>query len=264
MAQLAQYAGSAASTGIPDRTVLDSRVPTFPPHVRFGAWRIRRARRNFPVRWCSIFCCAITPTQPRSQEALEMVLQTLRAMANGGMHDQLGGGFHRYSVDERWFVPHFEKMLYDQAQLADFISGGVPDHARSVLRENRSEHARLRAARHDAIPKAVSIRPKMPTASSIRRNPNEKGEGAFYIWSAGGDWSSLAESLRQFLLPLRRGADGNVQTIRTASSPARTFSICAKALDDATRGGQVAAGQGRAAAGCAREARAGRIWTTRS
>ena len=34
------------------------------------------------------------------------------------MHDQLGGGFHRYSVDERWFVPHFEKMLYDQAQLA--------------------------------------------------------------------------------------------------------------------------------------------------
>ncbi len=47
-----------------------------------------------------------------------MTLDTLRAMANGGMHDQLGGGFHRYSVDERWFVPHFEKMLYDQAQLA--------------------------------------------------------------------------------------------------------------------------------------------------
>ena len=47
-----------------------------------------------------------------------MVLVTLRAMARGGMHDQLGGGFHRYSVDENWFVPHFEKMLYDQAQLA--------------------------------------------------------------------------------------------------------------------------------------------------
>ena len=53
-----------------------------------------------------------------NQEALEMVLATLRAMAGGGMNDQLGGGFHRYSVDERWFVPHFEKMLYDQAQLA--------------------------------------------------------------------------------------------------------------------------------------------------
>ena len=47
-----------------------------------------------------------------------MVLTTLREMAKGGMNDQLGGGFHRYSVDEHWFVPHFEKMLYDQAQLA--------------------------------------------------------------------------------------------------------------------------------------------------
>jgi uncharacterized protein YyaL (SSP411 family) len=50
--------------------------------------------------------------------ALEMALQTLRAMAGGGMYDQLGGGFHRYSVDERWLVPHFEKMLYDNALLA--------------------------------------------------------------------------------------------------------------------------------------------------
>src|ERR1700687_4740858 len=50
--------------------------------------------------------------------ALEMALQTLRAMAAGGMYDQLGGGFHRYSVDERWLVPHFEKMLYDNALLA--------------------------------------------------------------------------------------------------------------------------------------------------
>jgi len=48
---------------------------------------------------------------------LEMVLHTLRQMARGGMYDQLGGGFHRYSVDERWLVPHFEKMLYDNAQL---------------------------------------------------------------------------------------------------------------------------------------------------
>src|SRR5712691_53263 len=50
--------------------------------------------------------------------ALEMALQTLRAMAAGGIYDQLGGGFHRYSVDERWLVPHFEKMLYHNALLA--------------------------------------------------------------------------------------------------------------------------------------------------
>jgi uncharacterized protein YyaL (SSP411 family) len=47
-----------------------------------------------------------------------MNLFTLRKMAAGGMHDHLGGGFARYSVDAYWHVPHFEKMLYDQAQLA--------------------------------------------------------------------------------------------------------------------------------------------------
>ncbi|HYY57961.1 MAG TPA: thioredoxin domain-containing protein, partial [Pyrinomonadaceae bacterium] len=51
-------------------------------------------------------------------KALEMVEHTCRKMALGGMYDQLGGGFHRYSTDERWLVPHFEKMLYDNALLA--------------------------------------------------------------------------------------------------------------------------------------------------
>lgn len=51
--------------------------------------------------------------------SLEMALHTMCAMARGGMYDQLGGGFHRYSVDRRWFVPHFEKMLCDQAQLVN-------------------------------------------------------------------------------------------------------------------------------------------------
>jgi uncharacterized protein len=51
-------------------------------------------------------------------DSLEMVERTLDRMAGGGVYDQLGGGFHRYSVDDRWHVPHFEKMLYDNAQLA--------------------------------------------------------------------------------------------------------------------------------------------------
>jgi hypothetical protein len=52
------------------------------------------------------------------REASAMVARTLGAMARGGIHDHVGGGFHRYSVDAEWFVPHFEKMLYDQAQIA--------------------------------------------------------------------------------------------------------------------------------------------------
>ena len=50
-------------------------------------------------------------------DGLDMVETTLKKMARGGVYDQLGGGFHPYSVDERWLVPHFEKMLYDNALL---------------------------------------------------------------------------------------------------------------------------------------------------
>ena len=60
---------------------------------------------------------AHTSTEDMGPEA-EMALQTLRAMARGGIHDQVGGGFARYSVDATWTVPHFEKMLYDNALLA--------------------------------------------------------------------------------------------------------------------------------------------------
>src|SRR5262249_51247253 len=55
----------------------------------------------------------------KDQEAIRMVLHTCEAMAAGGMYDQVGGGFHRYSVDAEWLVPHFEKMLYDNAQLVN-------------------------------------------------------------------------------------------------------------------------------------------------
>ena len=58
------------------------------------------------------------PERESGKHALEMTMFTLRKMAAGGMHDHIGGGFHRYSVDRYWHVPHFEKMLYDQAQLA--------------------------------------------------------------------------------------------------------------------------------------------------
>jgi uncharacterized protein YyaL (SSP411 family) len=55
-----------------------------------------------------------------NKEALEMVRHTAEKMAHGGMYDQLGGGFHRYSTDAKWLVPHFEKMLYDNALLSRF------------------------------------------------------------------------------------------------------------------------------------------------
>src|SRR5262249_4018532 len=74
-------------------------APKFPPAMRL----------EFALRWWR-----------RSGEtaARAMVETTLEKMAAGGLYDQVGGGFHRYSVDERWLVPHFEKMLYDNPMLA--------------------------------------------------------------------------------------------------------------------------------------------------
>jgi uncharacterized protein YyaL (SSP411 family) len=60
----------------------------------------------------------LTYKRTGDEEALQKVTHTCRRMAEGGMYDQLGGGFHRYSTDARWLVPHFEKMLYDNAQLS--------------------------------------------------------------------------------------------------------------------------------------------------
>ena len=71
------------------------------------------ARRSSRTRPCWSSCSGATATTRRA-----MVTKTLDEMAAGGMYDLLGGGFHRYSVDDRWLVPHFEKMLYDNALLA--------------------------------------------------------------------------------------------------------------------------------------------------
>jgi len=75
----------------------------------------------------------------QDDRALRMVLHTCERMAAGGLHDQLGGGFARYSVDRKWLVPHFEKMLYDNAQLAGlyldaYRVSGHPGHAQTVRR----------------------------------------------------------------------------------------------------------------------------------
>jgi uncharacterized protein YyaL (SSP411 family) len=72
---------------------------------------------KFPAAMNLEFCLRIFQRTGRA-DALEMVKHTCRKMAEGGLYDQLGGGFHRYSTDARWLVPHFEKMLYDNALLS--------------------------------------------------------------------------------------------------------------------------------------------------
>ena len=73
-----------------------------------------------------------------------MATETLRAMALGGMRDHVGGGFHRYSVDADWRVPHFEKMLYDQAQLVLAYLEAAQATGDAFFADGRRGHARLR------------------------------------------------------------------------------------------------------------------------
>jgi uncharacterized protein YyaL (SSP411 family) len=114
--------------------------------------------------------------------ALDMTLQTLRGMARGGLHDHLGGGFHRYSTDRLWHVPHFEKMLYDQAQLAiayveayqatrDPFFRDVARHTLGyVLRNMRDTEGGFLSA-EDAD-------------SRIDAKASRTAEGAFYVWTS--------------------------------------------------------------------------------
>jgi uncharacterized protein YyaL (SSP411 family) len=126
---------------------------------------------------------------------LLMVTDTLRAMAMGGMRDHIGGGFHRYSVDGEWRVPHFEKMLYDQAQLVlayleaaqatgdDFFATVAEDTLNYVLRDLTDPLGGFYSAEDaDSVPPDQAGQPGA-----------HKSEGAFYIWSDAEIGSLLAD-----------------------------------------------------------------------
>jgi uncharacterized protein YyaL (SSP411 family) len=114
----------------------------------------------------------------------DMVVATLGAMAKGGLRDHIGGGFHRYSVDERWRVPHFEKMLYDQAQLVlalieasqaahDALLAAVADDTLVYVDRDLSHPAGGFFSAEDAD----SIPPE-----AVGQPGAHASEGAFYLW----------------------------------------------------------------------------------
>ena len=143
------------------------------------------------------------------ESARQMALHTLRAMAAGGIHDQLGGGFHRYSTDERWFLPHFEKMLYDQAQLVDayldayqithetFYADTARDILDYVLRDLIGEGGQFLSAEDaDSAPDP--------------KRPDDKREGAFYVWRADEIAAALGKDATDFNAHFGVTGNGNV------------------------------------------------------
>jgi len=142
------------------------------------------------------------PKSDSGKRALDMALFTLRKMIAGGIHDHVGGGFHRYSVDRYWHVPHFEKMLYDQAQLAvahldafqitrdpafEAVARDILDY---VARDMTSKEGGFFSAEDADSPvpvAAVSDRRvelgHLPEPGAQRAPLQKTAEGAFYIWT---------------------------------------------------------------------------------
>jgi uncharacterized protein YyaL (SSP411 family) len=176
--QLRSIANSASAGSEPGPELFDA-----------GFWQFRRM---FDSKWGGF---GNAPKFPRpvtlnyllryystqnNAEALDMVTTTLRGMAAGGMHDHLGGGFHRYSVDERWFVPHFEKMLYDQAQLAvAYLEAYQVTHEPKFAETARDIFSYVM---RDLTDPGGGFYSAEDADSPDPENPSHSGEGAFYIW----------------------------------------------------------------------------------
>ncbi|MDE3196990.1 MAG: thioredoxin domain-containing protein, partial [Acidobacteriota bacterium] len=183
-----QASSSASGPGVPDLAVcesafqqfrrsFDSRLGGFGHAPKFP----RPSVLNFLLRYWK---------RTGNDEALDMVATTLIAMSKGGMNDQLGGGFHRYSVDAYWFVPHFEKMLYDQAQLAVAYLEGFQATGNDAM-ESAARQTLDYVMRDMTAPEGAFWSAEDADSASDAAQPTRKSEGFFYIWS----WREAVELL---------------------------------------------------------------------
>jgi uncharacterized protein YyaL (SSP411 family) len=156
-----------------------------------------------------------------SGKALEMVETTLEKMAGGGMYDQLGGGFHRYSVDERWLIPHFEKMLYDNALLTRTYA-----EAYQVTRKEKY----LRVV--DEILGYVLREMTSPEGGfySAQDADSEGKEGKYYVWTEnqirdvlGKEWG--VPFCTYYGVTARGNFEGGTNVLHVATSPEKVSEL---------------------------------------
>lgn len=188
-------------------------------------------------------------TLARDGNALEAVLHTLDQMAAGGIYDQIGGGFARYSVDEAWRVPHFEKMLYDNAQLVHLYSEALRALKSATDERNQARAKRYQGVIHQTL---TWLQDEMLHRDggfySALDADSEGVEGKFYVWDAK-DFDAVVGPEVAPLLAAKWNVDeaGNwehgqnilFQTVPDAEL-AQRFGINSEQLDKATATAQAA------------------------
>ncbi len=184
-------------------------APKFPPSLALEFLLRRLARR------------------PEDHHARQIVDLTLGKMAAGGIYDQVGGGFHRYSVDGQWLVPHFEKMLYDNALLAR-------DYALAHRVTGSPDHARIAQETLDYLLREMRLPGGGFAAAQDADSPG--GEGAFFVWTPEEIAALLPEAQARAVV-LRYGVrpEGNWESGRTILRLAAPLDAVSRELGEDAR-----------------------------
>ena len=155
-------------------------------------------------------CPSLSTPQP-ADDALEIVVLTLDKMARGGIYDHLGGGFARYSTDERWLAPHFEKMLYDNALL-------IPVYLEAWQITGRSDFQRVARETLDYVLREMT---QPAGAFYATQDADSEGvEGKFFVWSEAEVGEVLgADDARTFVYCYDVTASGNWEHTNILNRP---------------------------------------------
>jgi uncharacterized protein YyaL (SSP411 family) len=164
-------------------------------HGGFGFSAEQPQKPKFPEPSRLEFLLDCVRRNPADRRAQNMLTRTLTKMSLGGIYDQIGGGFHRYSTDRFWRVPHFEKMLYDNGQLASV-------YAEAFALTGREDFARIARQTLDFMLREM-ISPEGCFFAAIN-SESDGVEGKFYLWSTG----ELEETLDRDELVVLTGAYG--------------------------------------------------------
>jgi uncharacterized protein YyaL (SSP411 family) len=166
-------------------------------------------------------------------DAREVAERTLDAMASGGMYDQIGGGFHRYATDREWTVPHFEKMLYDNAELARVYLQAHrrtgASHYATVAEESLGFLERELSHPEGGFYSTLDARSRPPAS----RGGGDPTEGAFYVWTPGEVDAAVDDDLTATLAKERYGvtAGGNFERGTTVPTVAASHEDLAERHD---------------------------------